>query len=156
MKKVVKTLVFLIDDEKKKILLGMKKARFGAGRWNGYGGKVDPGESIEQAAVRELEEESSVESDIQDLVKHAVILFYSPNFDTNEVHIYRLKKWRGEAVETEEMRPQWYSFGAIPYDNMWADDAHWLPKVLNNEIFEGQFWFDKDDKIEKFELKPAK
>lgn len=44
------TLTFVVDAGK--ILLGMKKRGFGAGRWNGFGGKVDPGESIEEAAKR--------------------------------------------------------------------------------------------------------
>jgi hypothetical protein len=44
------TLAFVLDS--RRILLGMKKRGFGAGRWNGFGGKVDPGESIESAAKR--------------------------------------------------------------------------------------------------------
>ena len=44
------TLAFVLDS--RRILLGMKKRGFGAGRWNGFGGKVDPGESIEGAAKR--------------------------------------------------------------------------------------------------------
>lgn len=32
------------------VLLGMKKRGFGAGKWNGFGGKVQPGETIEEAA----------------------------------------------------------------------------------------------------------
>lgn len=34
------------------VLLGMKKRGFGAGKWNGFGGKVQPGETIEEAARR--------------------------------------------------------------------------------------------------------
>lgn len=25
------------------------------------------------------------------------------------------------------MRPQWFDLDSIPYDDMWADDLHWLP-----------------------------
>lgn len=57
MKKVL-TLCMIFDD--KKVLLGMKKRGFGSGLWNGFGGKVDPGETIEQAAIRELHEERRV------------------------------------------------------------------------------------------------
>ena len=42
------------------ILLGMKKRGFGTGKWNGFGGKIENGESAEQGAIRELEEESSL------------------------------------------------------------------------------------------------
>ena len=43
-----------------KILLGMKKRGFGAGRWNGFGGKLHDGETVEQAAKREIFEEASI------------------------------------------------------------------------------------------------
>jgi 8-oxo-dGTP diphosphatase/2-hydroxy-dATP diphosphatase len=57
------TLVFcrrINENGDKEILLGMKKRGFGVGRWNGFGGKVENGESIEEAALRELNEESSL------------------------------------------------------------------------------------------------
>jgi len=52
------TLLFLIKDDQ--ILLAMKKRGFGAGRFNGVGGKVEPGETIEQALIRESQEEINV------------------------------------------------------------------------------------------------
>ena len=44
------TLAFLLDGNR--ILLGFKKRGFGMGKWNGFGGKVENGETIEQAAKR--------------------------------------------------------------------------------------------------------
>lgn len=44
------TLVLVVQPSR--VLLGMKKRGFGAGLWNGFGGKVQPGESIEEAARR--------------------------------------------------------------------------------------------------------
>ena len=46
------TLLFVVESDR--VLLGMKKRGFGAGRWNGFGGKVDKGETIEEAAKRYL------------------------------------------------------------------------------------------------------
>jgi 8-oxo-dGTP diphosphatase/2-hydroxy-dATP diphosphatase len=34
------------------ILLGLKKRGFGEGKWNGFGGKIESGESVIQAAIR--------------------------------------------------------------------------------------------------------
>lgn len=45
-----------------RLLLGLKKRGFGQGKWNGFGGKLDEGESPRQAAIREMKEESDVES----------------------------------------------------------------------------------------------
>lgn len=44
------TLVLVVQPQR--ILLGMKKRGFGAGRWNGFGGKLQAGETVEQAARR--------------------------------------------------------------------------------------------------------
>lgn len=49
------TLVFLREEGK--VLLGMKKRGFGVGKWNGFGGKVEAGETIPDAAAREVREE---------------------------------------------------------------------------------------------------
>ena len=46
----VLTLAFI--RETTRVLLGLKKRGFGEGRWNGFGGKVQTGESIELAAKR--------------------------------------------------------------------------------------------------------
>ena len=52
------TLIILKKDDE--ILLGLKKRGFGKGRLNGVGGKLEPGETIEEAAIRETEEEIGV------------------------------------------------------------------------------------------------
>lgn len=54
------TLVFVFNPANQ-ILLAMKKRGFGEGKWNGAGGKVEAGETIVQAASRELREETGIE-----------------------------------------------------------------------------------------------
>ena len=44
------TLLFVLEPGR--VLLGMKKRGFGVGRWNGFGGKVQEGETIEEGAIR--------------------------------------------------------------------------------------------------------
>ena len=55
-----KILTLCVVHEHPRVLLGMKKRGFGEGRWNGFGGKVQEGETIEGAAKRELLEEAGV------------------------------------------------------------------------------------------------
>lgn len=38
-----------------KVLLGLKKRGLGVDKWNGFGGKLEPGETIEEAAKREMQ-----------------------------------------------------------------------------------------------------
>ncbi len=146
------TLCFLLRDDE--ICLAMKKVRFGAGKYNGFGGKVGDkpefeDETIEEGLVREAKEEIGVE--IVDYEKRGVISFFNPQEPDGGqiVHVFTCKQWRGEPQESEEMRPEWFKVNEIPYDKMWEDDKYWLPKVLNGENIEAEFEFDKEDKIVK-------
>lgn len=129
------------------ILLGMKKRGFGAGRWNGFGGKVEPGETIEAAARRETKEECGVAIlEMEKVGIHEFRFAKNPN-DVLEVHVFRVDQYKWEPVETEEMRPQWFSFGDIPYDTMWPDDQYWLPLFLAGKKFRTKFLFGENDTV---------
>ena len=126
-----------------RVLLAMKKKGFGQGRWNGAGGKVQEGESVEEAAVREMREEVGLEAGLTDLAKVGDIKFYfadKPEFN-QQMHIFLVKNWKGEPVESDEMRPKWFRHSEIPFGEMWIDDQYWLPKVLVGKKVEGTFYF---------------
>jgi mutator protein MutT len=138
------TLLLLRRDDE--ILLAMKKRGFGAGRWNGVGGKLDPGETIEQALVRECQEEIGVTP--TDYTKVAVHDFVFADGSADMlVHAFVCTAWQGEPVETEEMAPQWFKLTDIPYDDMWQDDIHWLPEVLAGKKLHTRFSFDLSDNL---------
>lgn len=148
----------LLVKENGDVLLGMKKKGFGAGKFNGFGGKVELGEDVTAATVRELWEESSVRVEKNDLIKHAVLKFLFPEAPKDKnwnqiVHVFVARKWDGVPVESDEMNPAWFSRKDIPFHNMWADDEHWLPHVLDGKQVEGTFVFDKEGKISGQELK---
>lgn len=50
----------------------------------------------------------------------------------------------GEPSESEEMKPEWFDFDKIPYDNMFADDRYWLPYVIQGRKFDATFSFDEN------------
>lgn len=125
-----------------KILLGMKKRGFGIGRWNGFGGKLHKGETIEESAIREIKEEVCIEA--LEISKRGILNFEFENDPLAlEVHIYSIDKYTGTPKETEEMRPQWFSVDKIPFLNMWSDDKFWLPLFLEGKKFKGTFLFDR-------------
>jgi len=62
-----------------------------------------------------------------------------------KVHVFLAEKWKGLPKETEEMKPGWFSFGSIPYGEMWQDDRHWLPLVLEGKKVKARFVFGKDN-----------
>lgn len=148
MKKVLT--LCLVHDERR-ILLGMKKRGFGAGRWNGFGGKVEPGEAIEAAARRELREEAGIEAG--PLRPRGALTFeFEGEPEVLEVHLFSASAYDGEPVETEEMRPAWYALADIPYGLMWADDRHWLPLVLAGKDVRGRFLFRGQEEIVRHEI----
>ena len=137
------TLCIVIDKERKKILLGMKKRGFGVGKYNGFGGKVFPEETIEDAALREFQEESELRSSLENLKKVAEMDFFfphKPEFDQT-MHAFLVEKWEGQPKETEEMAFEWFDLDKIPYNKMWDDDKYWLPKVLDGKILKAKFVF---------------
>lgn len=148
MKKIL-TLCLVHQDNQ--LLLGLKKRGFGAGRWNGFGGKVESGESIEEAAKREMREETGV--DIQTIQPCGRLHFIFTNgLDTLEIHVFRITHFNGEPIETEEMKPRWFSVNQIPYTQMWADDKYWLPLFLAGKSFIGKFVFADTEKLLEHEV----
>lgn len=145
MPKKIQTLCLIHQNGK--VLLGMKKRGFGVGRWNGFGGKLHEGETIEEAAIREIKEESCL--DVHEITKQGILYFEFENDSTLlEAHIYSIDKFSGIPQETEEMRPQWFSVDEIPFSNMWSDDKFWLPLFLEGKKFKGTFHFDKPSNVE--------
>ncbi len=143
--KKVTTLCIIEKDNN--VLLGFKKRGFGAGRWNGFGGKVHEDESIETAALRELQEEAGVTA--QAVEKRALLHFLLENENTLiEVHVFHITNFEGEPQESEEMRPKWFAHKDIPYDTMWIDDRYWLPRLLAGEMLKARFHFKDPDSME--------
>lgn len=143
------TLLFLLKDGE--ILLAMKKRGFGAGRWNGVGGKVEPNETIEQGLVRECREEIGVTP--LRCNKVAIHNFLFPNGSADiEVHAFVTNTWRDKPIEMEEMAPQWFKLADIPYDQMWQDDRYWLPHTLKGKKLHGTFTFNHNEQMLDYKL----
>lgn len=128
-----------------KILLAMKKRGFGAGKYNGVGGKIEENETPEQAMIRETQEEINVTP-----IKYEKVgliefdEFYKERKINLLFHLYFVYEWEGNPIESEEMSPKWFNINEIPYDNMFPDDKHWLPLVLEGKKIKAYFDFDEN------------
>ncbi|KAL4190620.1 hypothetical protein AMTRI_Chr07g25650 [Amborella trichopoda] len=133
-----------------RVLLGLKKRGFGEGYFNGFGGKLEEGESIDEAAARELEEEACISP--VGMKKHGVLMFF---FDDRpcpwEVHVFNVPDYMGKPCETEEMLPTWFAHEDIPYDKMWMDDKVWYPHFLKGDMFKGKFFFENTHNLVSYE-----
>lgn len=146
-----RTITYLITDHQ--VLLAYNKSGFSKGRWNGPGGKLKFGESPLQAAIRETKEEIAVTPKC--LEKVAMVYFYFPHKPewNHKVFVFLTRDWIGKPMETEEMRPKWFAISKIPYQEMWADDIHWLPYVLSGKKIRAKFEFDEKNSLTSFSVK---
>ena len=133
----VGTLMFIRDGGW--LLLIRKKRGHGAGRINAPGGKVEPGESPLQCAVRETQEETGVR--VTEAVRMAELKFIEQADEQWLGHVFLASGYEGAPTETAEATPLWFPVNAIPYDQMWEDDRLWLPQVLAGNFVRGAFLF---------------
>lgn len=122
------TVVFPVRGDK--LLLGMKKRGFGAGWWNGFGGKLETGETYAENVIRETSEEVGINLQESGLTHVADLVFRFNSSVDVVTRAYVARDFSGTPMETEEMRPQWFALDSIPYDTMWPGDDKWIPLIL--------------------------
>lgn len=134
------TLLFIFEGDR--VLLIRKKRGLGAGKVNGPGGKIEPGETPRDCAVRETHEELRVSAgEPREL---GLLRFQFTDGLGLLCHVFRADSHTGIPVETEEAIPLWTAVNEIPYDEMWEDDRHWFPLLVEGRGFVGNFEFDGD------------
>lgn len=146
------TLLFIVKDGK--ILLAQKKRGFGAGLYNGVGGKVEIGETILDGVIRETQEELSITP--INPQKRAIIDFdeyVNGDHALVNMSIFTATEYEGEPKESDEVVPVWFDIGKIPYSKMFPDDSHWLPEILKGNNVTGFFKYDINLNILSHEIK---
>jgi 8-oxo-dGTP diphosphatase len=145
-------LCFIVKDGR--VLLIRKKRGLGAGKINGPGGKLEPGETAHDAAVREVREEIGVTP--LHLEDRGELRFQFLDGYSLHCAVFVATDLDGVPVETVEASPFWVPVDAVPFDEMWEDDRHWLPQVLAGRRFDGWFVFDGETMLSKrVEFRPS-
>ena len=152
------SLVYPVDSQGR-VLLGRKKRGMGFGKWNGFGGKIEKGETMRQCAVRELREECGLIARTQDL-ELAAELYFRNTEDPEWSHagiVYLVRIWSGTPAVSDEMEPRWFSPDALPFDRMWQADCQWLPLILKGKKIRGVIHFAEDgDTVTGYEFSEMK
>jgi len=149
-KNIVATLVFPIKESA--VLLARKTRKIGVGLWNGWGGEVEEGETIRQAALREFAGESGLSAKAEDLEYAGKVTFHNQKSDGRkcdvEVHMFLLKKWNGKPRPNpaEMIEPTFWPISNLPYNEMMPSDKDWMLNVLVGERVEAEVWHGLDQK----------
>ena len=139
------TLMFVVKEGR--ILLILKKRGLGAGKVNGPGGRIDPGETPEECAIRETQEELLITPTGIAFAGELMFQFVGDNkLGGHSIHgyVYTATDCEGEPTETDEATPLWTPVDSIPFEKMWQDDRYWIPLMLEGKKFVAKFVFDED------------
>ncbi len=140
-----------ILNEDAEVLLIYKKRGFGIDKWNGPGGKVKDNENLEEAAVREVFEETGIKPLNFQKMGFIEFIWQDKEEWNQKCYLFLSKDFKGKIVESEECLPKWFKIKEIPFDKMWEDDKYWLLDMLSGKEVYKRFFFDKYNKIDKFE-----
>jgi len=151
------TLIEIIDEKKRQILLIRNAEGISRGRWNGLGGKVEEGETPLQAVKREVFEESGLK--VKSFMYHGALTVFlggavSPSFI---LYVFSSREYSGRLKADGHNDLRWFSLDALPSLSMWQDDCVWLPYVLSNRRWvSGNFEFGPDNLLRVAEIVPLK
>ncbi|WP_247002498.1 8-oxo-dGTP diphosphatase [Halosolutus gelatinilyticus] len=132
------------------VLLIEKRRGLGEGWYNGPGGKLEPGETPRECAVRETREEVGLV--VRDLEKAGELTFTLDGDPHTFCHVFRTRSFEGEPTSSPEARPEWRPIDDVPYDRMWEDDRLWLPGVLEGRTVIGEFTFEGGKPLDEAEF----
>ena len=128
------------------VLLGRKLTGLGAGKVVAPGGKLEPGESPREAAVREVFEEVGLEVLQRNLELVGELTYPFPTKPS-----WSQKSWAfralgdfGEPVPSDELAAGWIPTAHLPVHEMWDDARYWLPAALAGSYLTATFEFGDD------------
>ncbi len=124
-----------------------KKEDIHQGKWNGLGGKFDPGETPEECARREIYEESGLE--VQNLELKGFLTF--PDFDGSKdwyVFVFIITEFTGSLKECSEGDLAWIKNEELLNLPLWEGDRIFLPWLKKDPFFSGKFVYKEGQLVE--------
>lgn len=143
---------YLIRNDK--VLLGLRKkvsSGMGTNLIAGIGGKVGDAEEYknetdDEALIREMREEITVTPTLFTKLGRVRFIWPDKLQWSQEVRIYTVQRWSGEATETHDIKPMWFPMNKLPFEQMWEDNIHWVPQSIAGEKVDKVFMIGNDNK----------
>jgi 8-oxo-dGTP diphosphatase len=110
------------------------------GKWNGLGGKFEPGETPEECVTREVWEESGLS--IQNPKLCGLLMF--PKFKGNDwyVFVFTANKFSGALIDSPEGRLEWIPDEEALNLNLSESNLIFMPWIENGEFFSAKFNYE--------------
>ncbi len=120
----------LVDSDGRVLLSQRPEGKALAGLWEFPGGKVEPGETPEEAVIRELEEELGIQTQIPCL---APLTFASHTYETFHLlmPLYICRRFEGTAVGREGQAIKWVRPKALRDYPMPPADEPLIPFLMD-------------------------
>jgi len=118
-----------------------KENDYHEGKWNGLGGKFEPGESPEECAIREIEEECGLK--VKSVTMKGFITF--PMFDGKEdwyVFLFTADKFVGKLIDSPEGNLAWIKNDVLTELNLWDGDKIFIPWLFEDKFFSAKFNYE--------------
>ena len=133
------TLCYIRQDNKTLMIHRIKKANdMHQGKWNGLGGKFEPGETPEECAIREIREESGLT--VSNLILKGFLTF--PGFSNDEdwyAFVFIASELSGELIDPPEGHLAWIDNDQLLELNLWEGDRVFIPWLDQPGIFSAKF-----------------
>ncbi len=113
------------------------------GKWNGLGGKFEPGESPEESVIREVREESGLE--LQHPRLCGLLIFRGFKGDDWYVFVFTASEFSGELKENDEGFLEWIPDSRLESLPLWPSDHIFLPWIREGKIFSAKFVYQGDE-----------
>lgn len=148
---ILATLCYIKQDQHTLMVYRNKKPNdMHAGKWNGLGGKFEPGESPEECVIREVREESGL--DVRHPELHGLLIF--PNFKGGDwyVFVFTAREFSGELLDdSSEGNLEWIPDEKLASLNLWESDRVFLPWLESDRFFSAKFIYE-GNKMENYEV----
>ncbi|MGK2308869.1 NUDIX hydrolase [Cutibacterium sp. V947] len=138
---ILTTLGFVMHPDGERVLMVHRIARPGdeqLGKYNGLGGKVEPGEDVVVGMKRELREEAAIEVDAMRLRGTVSWPGFGRHGEDHFGVIFVVDAWHpiADAIpdENEEGPLAWERVDSLDDLPMWEGDRHFLPLVFDPEV----------------------